>query len=213
VATRPYHHGDLRQALLTRAEQTLQESGVDGLSLRELAREIGVSHGAPRRHFRDRGALLDALALEGFRRLTELLEAAQQRDSSFAATLRDVATGYVRFATDNPALLQLMFSRKHHADASEELHAAAASTMGRLAALVERGQANSELIAGDLQQIGTVLFATLQGITSLANTDMIDKAELEQLTAYSIETLLLGLTPRSPAHPGLRQDRAREHLW
>ena len=66
---RPYHHGNLRTALLEAAERTLRERGVQALSLRELAREVGVSHGAPRRHFPDRQALLDALARAGFERL------------------------------------------------------------------------------------------------------------------------------------------------
>ena len=62
VNERPYHHGNLRQALLAQAERTVRERGVQELSLRELAREVGVSHAAPRRHFPDRQALLDALA-------------------------------------------------------------------------------------------------------------------------------------------------------
>src|ERR1700722_17630556 len=73
---RPYHHGNLRTALLAAAEQTVRERGVQDLSLRELAREIGVSHGAPRRHFPDRQALLDALAESGFERLGAELRAA-----------------------------------------------------------------------------------------------------------------------------------------
>src|SRR6476661_9098645 len=73
---RPYHHGNLRTALLEQAERTVRERGVQELSLRELAREIGVSHGAPRRHFADRQALLDALAQVGFERLGAQLRAA-----------------------------------------------------------------------------------------------------------------------------------------
>ncbi len=195
---RPYHHGDLRKALLERAEQTLRESGAEGLSLRELARDIGVSHGAPRRHFRDKNALLDALARDGFSRLSHVLnEAAQLGDRPFVATLSAVAVAYVTFATDNPALLELMFTSKHQADASEELRVAANNCFDRLAALVEAGQQAGELVEGDLQQIGTVLFATLQGITALANSDMIEKTELERLTAYTVESLLRGLAPRT----------------
>jgi hypothetical protein len=104
---------------------------------------------------------------------------------------------YVQFATDNPALLELMFTSKHQADASPELQDAATASFSRLAALVELGQSTGELVEGDLQQIGIVLFAALQGITSLANTNMIDTRELDKLTAYTVESLLLGLTPRS----------------
>src|ERR1700684_2875232 len=76
VAERPYHHGNLRTALLEQAGRTVRERGVEALSLRELARETGVSHGAPRRHFADRQALLDALADAGFKRLGGELRAA-----------------------------------------------------------------------------------------------------------------------------------------
>ena len=67
--TRSYHHGNLRAALLAAAEDTLARRGARDLSLRELAREAGVSHAAPRRHFVDKQALLDALAEDGFNRL------------------------------------------------------------------------------------------------------------------------------------------------
>src|SRR3954462_2477969 len=76
VTERPYHHGNLRSALLERAHRTVRERGVQALSLRELARDAGVSHGAPRRHFPDRDALLDALAMSGFEHLGRELEQA-----------------------------------------------------------------------------------------------------------------------------------------
>src|ERR1700712_507777 len=135
MTERPYHHGGLRSALLTRAERTLQTAGVDGLSLRELAREVGVSHGAPRRHFRDKAALLDALATDGFVRLQRALEdAAGER--TFVENLTEVAVAYVRFATDNPALLDLMFTSKHQADASPDLLQASMECFTRLEVLV-----------------------------------------------------------------------------
>src|SRR4029077_19283475 len=80
VRPRPYHHGTLRSTLLAAAERTLAEGGVPALSLRELARQVGVSHAAPRRHFPHKQALLDALAEDGFERLGTAL-----RDASEAA--------------------------------------------------------------------------------------------------------------------------------
>ncbi|MEW2235322.1 helix-turn-helix domain-containing protein, partial [Streptomyces sp. NPDC024062] len=65
---RPYHHGNLRTDLLDAAERSLRAHGAEQLSLRDLARDVGVSHAAPRRHFADRRALLDALAESGFTR-------------------------------------------------------------------------------------------------------------------------------------------------
>src|SRR3954464_5665118 len=76
TATRPYHHGNLREELLREGERALESGGAAGLSLREVARAIGVSHAAPRRHFADKQALLDALAEAGFARLTSKLRGA-----------------------------------------------------------------------------------------------------------------------------------------
>src|SRR5882724_8394312 len=113
MAERPYHHGNLRTALLAAAEVTVRERGVQELSLRELAREVGVSHGAPRRHFPDRQALLDALAEAGFGRLgAELRSAADGAGEEFEARLQAIAVAYVRFATRDAALLELMFAGK-----------------------------------------------------------------------------------------------------
>ena len=78
--SRAYHHGDLRAALLTEAQSTLRTRGLDGLSLRELARAVGVSHAAPRRHFADKAALLEALVADGFRRLGVALEVASEAE-------------------------------------------------------------------------------------------------------------------------------------
>src|SRR5450631_3759400 len=103
---RPYHHGNLRTALLAQAERTVREQGVQDLSLRELAREVGVSHGAPRRHFPDRQALLDALAEAGFARLgAERSSAMAGAGEDFQARLRATAAAYISFATSDAALL------------------------------------------------------------------------------------------------------------
>ena len=97
---RPYHHGNLRSALLSCAERTLSEHGAEQLSLRELARQVGVSHAAPRRHFADKQSLLDALAEDGFERLGRELRAAMEAaGSGFHARLLAFAQTYVRFAT------------------------------------------------------------------------------------------------------------------
>src|SRR5258708_36313663 len=110
MAERPYHHGNLRTALLKQAELTVRDRGVQDLSLRELARQLGVSHGAPRRHFSDRQALLDALAEAGFARLgAELRSAADDAGADFEPRLMATAAAYVRFATHDAALLELMF--------------------------------------------------------------------------------------------------------
>src|SRR3954453_8719397 len=111
VRTRPYHHGNLRSTLLEAAVRPLAAGGVAALSLRELARQVGVSHAAPRRHFAHKQALLDALAEDGFERLgAQLREAMDAAGDRFDARLRAFAHSYVGFATEHAALLELMFA-------------------------------------------------------------------------------------------------------
>ena len=148
MTERPYHHGNLRTALLEQAERTVRDRGVQALSLRELAREAGVSHGAPRRHFPDRQALLDALAETGFARLGAELRAAPTAPATPSSrACSATAAAYVRFATDDAALLELMFAGKHRED-SGALHAAAEHAFGVLLELIEQGQAEGALERG-----------------------------------------------------------------
>jgi AcrR family transcriptional regulator len=106
MKTTPYHHGALREALLTAAETILKRDGLNALTLRAAAREAGVSHAAPAHHFGDLTGLLTELAIDGYRRF-----AARLRETAQAPGARrwDGARAYVAFATDNPALFQLMF--------------------------------------------------------------------------------------------------------
>jgi AcrR family transcriptional regulator len=106
---RPYHHGDLRRAILTAALDVITADGPAGLSLRDLARRAGVSHAAPAHHFRDRTGLLTAIAAEGFALLAAAL--------NDASDLKDAGVRYVRFAREHPAHFQLTTARALATDA------------------------------------------------------------------------------------------------
>jgi AcrR family transcriptional regulator len=192
MSERPYHHGNLRQALLMQAERTVRERGVQALSLRELARGLGVSHGAPRRHFPDRQALLDALAEAGFERLGDELRAALDgAGEDFRARLQATATAYVRFATDDAALLELMFAGKH-GEHSSALDEAANRAFAVMLELIHQGQADGVLEPGPSERVGLVLFATIQGIAALVTGGMIDAAQLDELVSDAIAHFLKG---------------------
>ena len=190
----PYHHGNLRAALLDQAEQTVRERGVDALSLRELARETGVSHGAPRRHFADRRALLDALAEAGFARLgAELRDAVAGAGAEFEPRMRAAASAYVRFATRDAALLELMFAGKHRDDAAAgALQAASERAFGVLFELIEQGQAEGTLEQGEPERVGLVLFATVQGIAALVTGGMVAAEQTDAIVADAIGSFLRG---------------------
>ncbi len=109
-----YHHGALREALLIAAEKILREQGLADLSLRAIAREAGVSHGAPGHHFPDLAALLSELAAVGFQRLADALRPALDGADGKRVIAERV---YVVFALENPALFTLMF-REERLDAT-----------------------------------------------------------------------------------------------
>ncbi|WP_208025965.1 TetR/AcrR family transcriptional regulator [Amycolatopsis acidicola] len=195
IDDRPYHHGNLRTALLDAAERGLREHGADKLSLRDLAREIGVSHAAPRRHFPDRQALLDALAEAGFARLDRTLRTAlADADDDFPARVRAGMTAYTRFATENPALLELMYTSKHRPDATRIVKAAEAP-FGLMIGLIQQGQEQGELATGDPDRIGIVLFAMLQGIASIINGNLVPAELLDGLVDLAVDQFLRANRP------------------
>ncbi|MBE1486991.1 TetR/AcrR family transcriptional regulator [Plantactinospora soyae] len=105
AAGRPYHHGDLRRALLTAAAEAIEESGPTALSLRDLARRAGVSHAAPAHHFGDKAGLLTAFATEGFGMLADSLNGIRAENDS----LLELGVGYVGFAVAHRAHFEVMF--------------------------------------------------------------------------------------------------------
>lgn len=108
IPNAPYHHGDLRNALLTAALAILERDGEAGLGLRDVARAVGVSAAAPYRHFDSRGALLEALAVTGYQRFTRAMEAVAASEG--ADRMAAMGRTYVTFALENPNLFRLMFS-------------------------------------------------------------------------------------------------------
>jgi AcrR family transcriptional regulator len=192
VNDRPYHHGNLRAALLARADSTVRERGVQALSLRELAREVGVSHGAPRRHFPDRQALLDALAEAGFVRLgADLRASVDGAGEEFQARLEATAAAYVRFATRDAALLELMFAGKHD-DQSGALNEAAERAFSVMMELIRQGQDEGILEPGEPERVGLVLFATIQGIAALVTGGIVGADQVDALVADAIAHFLRG---------------------
>ncbi|GAB3969328.1 TetR/AcrR family transcriptional regulator [Plantactinospora veratri] len=106
AAGRPYHHGNLRRALLAAAATAIEESGPAALSLRDLARRAGVSHAAPAHHFGDKAGLLTAFATEGYEMLADTL--ARVREATDGSLL-ELGVGYVMFAVRHRAHFEVMF--------------------------------------------------------------------------------------------------------
>ncbi len=133
---REYHHGDLRKSLVAAARAHIEAHGPEGLSLREIARTIGVSHNAPYRHFADREALLAAVMTDVFRDFGRHLHDAAVEAKTPQARFTARGRAYVMFAVANPGVFALMFSRAIDKAAHPELAAAAREAYGGLEASI-----------------------------------------------------------------------------
>lgn len=127
-----YHHGDLRTAVLAAAADAVARDGVDALSLRAVAREIGVTHTAPRHHFGDKRGLLTALAADGYRELGARVGAATADGGLLASGL-----AYIGFAWDRPGQFAVMFRPDLVDSADPALRAASDALTAGLAAGVQ----------------------------------------------------------------------------
>jgi AcrR family transcriptional regulator len=200
VSRQPFHHGNLRAELLERAETVLRERGAETLSLRELARDAGVSHGAPRSHFIDRNALLDALAERGFDRLVEAAQGAvaalPEQSRAGPELLRAAGEVYLDFAAHNPALLALMVAAKAD-NPSAKVHDAAARLFALMSALVTTvlGPGHD---AAKIERLTLLLSATVQGISSLVASRRIPSALGAILLEDAIRVFVAGSTILTP---------------
>lgn len=148
MANRPYHHGDLRRALLAAAVSAIEEAGPAALSLRDLARRAGVSHAAPAHHFGDKAGLLTALAAEGYERLAAVLGEARERTGD----LLEIGVAYVGFAVAHRAHFEVMFRPElYHRDDPQlaaARHRAGESLRAGLTALPHPPAGNQTRLAG-----------------------------------------------------------------
>ena len=199
-AKRPYHHGDLKNALQATASRLIAERGAEAVSLREISQATGVSHAAAYRHYTDKQALLADLAEAGFRELVALNRramAATQGDP--VEQLEACGRAYVEFGVHQPQLLHLMFGgvigdwRSHPslADASAEL-------AGILAETVKAGQESGALRAGELGDLTLAAWSLVHGLALLLIGQRIpgakvDAAFIEHATQRCVTLLTEGL--------------------
>ena len=133
----PYHHGDLRHALVLAALELVRERGTRGFTVIEAARRAGVSPSAPYRHFADRDALLAAAALQGFVELERRFDGVPDDEAMGDVAARLVVT-YLRFAQEDHARFQVMFAAGVDKAQHVELLQAAARTQSRLETVLTR---------------------------------------------------------------------------
>src|SRR3954447_13957510 len=163
-----YHHGALREELITACVALIEAEGIGAVSVRQVARAAGVSPGAPYHHFADRSALLAAIAVQGYELLVAQLQQAREQAPTAARALGALVETYVGFARDHPAHLQLMLrpelSRPQH---HPETEAAGEAAIQILTEVVEDCQREGSAPAGDPATLVGMVWALAIGIVTL----------------------------------------------
>jgi AcrR family transcriptional regulator len=199
-----YHHGDLKAALMAYALTQLEHNGLESLSMREMAKAIDVSHTAAYRHFGDKRALLEAVAVQGFETLRQACEQASGAvDRLPRERLLACGLAYVRFGLDNPKLLTHMFTAVAQSDASQVLAGAGASLFAVLQNLVTQGQVQAQFPQDDVRELSYACWAIVHGLAMLLGMEhtQATTAQPEALmdrAAKSLTVLLDGLHRPEP---------------
>ena len=183
-----YHHGDLASALMDAAIKRIAQEGVDKLSLRAVARDLGVSQTAPYRHFNDKSHLLNVLAQQGFERLAQTSQdAADQYEGQTLPAIMALGMAYIQFAQQHPEHYRLMFGSKTYHECHDD-HALHKSSLSSFSVVLEQaslGVARGDLIQQDPMLLARSCWAKVHGISML----LIDGFYAEH-TADELNTLL-----------------------
>jgi AcrR family transcriptional regulator len=196
----PYHHGNLPEALVAAARELLEQEGSDALTLRAVARRVGVTHAAPYRHFKDKQALLEGVAADGMAQLARALGDAATSAVDPRAAVEAVGRAYLRFAAEHDALFATMFDVRlpPQARGAHTRHAA------EVRACFARALRSAPLDAVDPR--AGVLWALWHGVALLDAAGSLE-APAAVADAAAEASMLLGdiepieRTPRSTLHP------------
>jgi AcrR family transcriptional regulator len=192
---RPYHHGNLRRALLDQALITIRAEGVEGLTLREIGARVGVSRTALYRHFADKRALLAAVATEGFTTLRQQLVAAWEEGGRGRGAFDSMGVVYIRFAVANPAHYRVMFGGFVDQHAAEpELGAEAAGAFQALVDALAALQRDAIVRDDDTMQMARFVWSVVHGVAMLGiDGQLPEPGAVEELMRYALERLHSGI--------------------
>lgn len=205
---RGYHHGNLREALVEAARQLLAERGPEGFTLVDAARLAGVSPAAPYRHFRDKDALLAAVAVEGFEAFARSQTGALKGHADPIAAFRAMGLAYLAFAQENPGAYMAMFAA--HPSSLPPLPVAGAGLSG-----FEALMASLRPLIGDPPPPGVEpvalacqVWALSHGVAMLSAKGMLQKGfsiNPQDLLLEGVERLVRGAVGRPTPAPAPRE--------
>ena len=188
----PYHHGDLRRALVAEAVRTIQQEGIEGLTLRAVGERLRVSRTALYRHFADKSALLAAVARDGFIMLRTALVDAWEREGGGRPGFDAMGAAYIRFAVANPSHYRVMFGGLVYDEAREP--ALATEAAGAFDALVDALTTlqRERIVRGDNTVLmARYVWAVVHGVSMLAIDGQLQHqgARVDDVVAFAVERI------------------------
>lgn len=202
AAKNTYHHGDLLQSLINAAIALISEEGISELSLRQVARRVGVSHNAPYRHFEDKEALLAAVAEQGFQSLLVAIETARQGiPPDSPQRLEAIGVAYVHFALAHPFHYRLMFGDyRCNLSKYSALAEAAQQSFMVLVNTIREGQMAGIFRLADPVDMARVAWSLVHGQAMLGLDNKLQVKQGEEFEAFlkfSSQMLIQGLASNS----------------
>jgi AcrR family transcriptional regulator len=190
-----YHHGDLASAFMDAAIKRIAQEGVDKLSLRAVARDLGVSQTAPYRHFNDKTHLLNLLAQQGFERLAQTsFEAANEHKDDTLKAIMALGLAYIEFAQHHPEHYRLMFGGVIKRDCEEPgLFETCMSAFDVILELASLGVQRGDLIQQEPRLLGRSCWAKVHGIAMLLIDGFYSENTPEQLHELIKDMLWINL--------------------
>jgi AcrR family transcriptional regulator len=193
----PYRRSNLREAVLDRAAAAIEETGFDGISLRQIARDLGVSHAAPNRYFPDRQTLRTALVRHGLAELGDQLAAATtDPGADFGTRLTAFAAAFVGYAAAHPALTSLVLATTSDDSAEgDELNEIKQRTFRAAIALLDDAHREGTVV-GDPDRVAMAILAVIQGLATMVAGGSIGDRPADTVVTGTVDVLLHGLLPR-----------------
>jgi len=197
-----YHHGNLREALLAASVDIIGQQGIQALSLRKLAVVVGVSHTSCYHHFKDKDALLAAVAEQGFVQMSDRLKRIMENtETPLMDKLKQWVSGYVTFATLNPTQYELMFGRDlWQGENHDQFQRVAKDHFRQYVHLFEQFQQQGILAPSEIPlRLAQLLWSTLHGLAKLASVGIFAKqGDQDDIIKYALERVegLLNISPR-----------------